>query len=88
MFTKITQGLDLNLPPTRHATCSDLSFRFHIGRDVADHAARSYRRCNWYVNESYLFETPLRRIIGTEIKPTNLRRCNVVSTGAFARMTY
>ena len=35
---------------------SNVSFRSHIGRDVADHAKASSRRLNWYVNETYLFE--------------------------------
>ena len=42
-------------PGMRHR--SDVSFRSHIGRDVADHAERSPRRRNWYVNEMDLFET-------------------------------
>ena len=36
---------------------SDVSFRSHIGRDVADHAGTSSGRRNWYVNERNLFET-------------------------------
>ena len=44
---------------------SELSFRYHIGRDVADHAKTSWRRRNWYVNETDLFETSLRRLTGT-----------------------
>ena len=45
--------------------CRDVSFRSHIGR-------------NWYVNETDLFEAFLWRLIGTYIKPTNLRRRNDV----------
>ena len=44
---------------------SDVSFRSHIGRDVADHAETSSQRLNWYVNETDLFETSLRRLIST-----------------------
>ena len=44
---------------------SNVSFRSHIGRDVADHAKASSRRLNWYVNETDLFETSLRRLTGT-----------------------
>ena len=44
---------------------SDVSIRFHIGRDVADHAEMSSRRRMRYVNETDLFETSLRRLIGT-----------------------
>ena len=57
---------------------SDVSFRSHIGRDVADHAEILSRRHIWYVNETDLFETSLRRLIGMYIKPTNLRRRNDV----------
>ena len=44
---------------------SDVSFRSHKGRDVADHAKTSWRRLNWNVNETDLFETSLRRLTGT-----------------------
>ena len=57
---------------------SDVSFRSHIGRDVADHAETSSQRRDWYVNETDLFETSLWRLIGTQFKPTNLRRRNDV----------
>ena len=53
---------------------SNVSFRSHIGQDVADHAKTSARRRNWYVNETDLFKTSLWRLIGTYKKPTNLRR--------------
>ena len=53
---------------------SNVSNRSHIDQDVADHAEMSSRRCNRYVKETDLFETSLRRLIGTKIKPTNLRR--------------
>ena len=60
---------------------SDVSFRSHIGRDVAENAKTPSRRRNWYVNETDLFETSLQRLTGTEIKPTNLRRRSDVPTG-------
>ena len=44
---------------------SDVSISSHIGQDVADHAETSSWRRNWYVNEADLFETSLRRLIGT-----------------------
>ena len=44
---------------------SDVSFRSHKGRDFTDHAKTSSRRRNWYVNETDLFETSLRRLTGT-----------------------
>ena len=44
---------------------SDVSFRSHIGRDVPHHANTSSQRRNWYVNETDLFETSLRRLTGT-----------------------
>ena len=44
---------------------SDVLFRSHIGRDIADHAKTSSRRRNWYVNERDLFETSLLRLTGT-----------------------
>ena len=44
---------------------SDVSFRSPIGWDVADHAETSSRRHNRYVNGTDLFETSLRRLIGT-----------------------
>ena len=56
----------------------DVSFRSHIGRDVADHAGSSSWRRNWYVNETNLFETSFWRLIGTYTKPTNLRLRNDV----------
>ena len=43
---------------------SDVSFRSYIGRDVADHAKTPSLRRNWYVNETDLFETSLRRFTG------------------------
>ena len=57
---------------------SDVSVRSHIGRDVADHAETSSRRRKRYVNEADLFETSLRRLIGTWKKLTYLRRHNDV----------
>ena len=67
--------------------CSDVSFRSHIGRNVATHAETLSWRLNWYVNEMDLFEMPLRRLIGTYIKPTNLRRCNDVPVDTYVRLT-
>ena len=43
----------------------NVSIRSHVGRDVADHAETSSRRRNRYVNEMDVFETSLRRLIGT-----------------------
>ena len=43
---------------------SDVSFRSHIGRDVADHAETSSLHRSWYVNDTALFDTSLRRLIG------------------------
>ena len=57
---------------------SDASIRSHIGCDVADHAETLSRRRNRYVYETYLFETSLRRLIGTQKKPTNFRHHNDV----------
>ena len=57
---------------------SDVSVRSHIGRDNADHAETSSRRHNRYVNETDLFETSLRRVIGTWKKLTYLRCHNDV----------
>ena len=39
---------------------SDVSFRSHIGRDVADYAKTPPRHRNWYANETDLFETSWR----------------------------
>ena len=44
---------------------NDVSFRSQTGNDVAEHAEASSRRRNWYVNKSDLFETSMRRLIGT-----------------------
>ena len=44
---------------------SDVSFRSHLGWDVADHAETSSKRRNWYVNKTDLFETSLRPLINT-----------------------
>ena len=41
-----------NIYPPGMRRCSDVSFRSHIGRYVADHAKASSRRRNWYVNET------------------------------------
>ena len=46
---------EVTSPSMRHR--SDVSFRSHIGWDVADHAYTSSRYRNWYVNETDLFET-------------------------------
>ena len=43
----------------------DVSFRSHIDRDVADHAKTLWRGCNWYVNETGLFQTSLGHLTGT-----------------------
>ena len=42
-----------------------LLIRSHIDWDVADYVKTSLRRRNWYVNETNLFETTLRRLTGT-----------------------
>ena len=57
---------------------SNVSVRSHVSRDVTDHAETSSQRCNWYVNETDLFETSLRRLIGTWKKLTYLKRHNDV----------
>ena len=54
-----------NINPPNMRLCSDVSFRSHIGRDVADHAETSSWIRNWYVNKTDLFETSLRPLIGT-----------------------
>ena len=54
----------LNYIPPGMWHCKDVSFKSHIGWDVPDHAETSSRRHNWYVNETDLFETSLRRLIG------------------------
>ena len=44
---------------------SDVSFRSHIDLDVTDHSKTSSQRRNWYVNETDLFGSPLRRLTDT-----------------------
>ena len=44
---------------------SDVSFRSDIDVDVTDHSEASWQRRNWYVNETDLFGTPLRRLTDT-----------------------
>ena len=44
---------------------TDVSFSSRIGLDVVDQAETLLRRRNWYVSETHLFETCLRRLIGT-----------------------
>ena len=44
---------------------SDVSFRSHIGRDVADHAETLSWRRNWYMNETDLFKTSMWCLIST-----------------------
>ena len=60
-----TQKTRFPIYPPGMRRCSDVSFRSHKGRDVADHAKTSSRRRNWYVNETDLFEMSLRRLTGT-----------------------
>ena len=43
---------------------SNVSFRSHVARDVTNHAETSSRGRNWYVIETDLLETSLRRLIG------------------------
>ena len=54
-----------NTFPLSMRRCSSVSFRSHIGRDIADRVETSSRRRNWYVNKTDLFEMSLRRLIGT-----------------------
>ena len=65
---------------------SDVSVRSHIGRDVADYAETSSRRRNRYVNETDLFETSLRRLIGTWKKLAYLRRYSDVPIDTQVRL--
>ena len=44
---------------------SNISFRSHIGRGVADHVETSSSRYKWCVNETGLFVMSLRCLIGT-----------------------
>ena len=60
--------------------CSDVSFSSHFGWDIVDHIETSSQRRYWYVNETDLFGTLSRRLIGTLIRPTNLRRYSDVPT--------
>ena len=69
------------MPPSGNQCRCNISIRSHIGRDVADHAETSSRRRNRYLNETNLFETSLRSLIGTERKATNLRCHNDVPFG-------
>ena len=43
----------------------DVLFRSYIGREAADNTETSSQRRNWYVIETDLIETSLRRLIGT-----------------------
>ena len=54
-----------NTNPPGMRRCCNVSSSSHIGRDVSDHAQTSSWRSNWYVNKTDLFETSLRRLIGT-----------------------
>ena len=54
---------------------SNILFRSHVDRDVADHAETLSCRHNWYVNDMDLLVASLQRLIGTLTKPTNLRDC-------------
>ena len=60
--------------------CSDVSFWSHFGWDIVDHIETSSQRRYWYVNDTDLFGTLSRRLIGTLIRPTNLRRYSDVPT--------
>ena len=66
---------------------SEASVRSHTGRDVADHAETSSRRRTRYVNETDLFESSLRRLIGTWKKLTCLRRHNDVVIDTYVRLS-
>ena len=50
--------------PTGMRRRSDVSVRYHIDWDVADHAETSSLHRNWYLNETDLFEMSWRRLIG------------------------
>ena len=52
-------SLDVYLSPLGMQRRSDISFRSHIDRDVADHAETSSRCRNGYISETDLFETSL-----------------------------
>ena len=54
----------VNYPPSMRGR-SDVSFWSHLSRDIADHIETSSRRGFWYVNETDLFVTLLRRLTGT-----------------------
>ena len=57
------QFFEISDPPGMRRR-NDVSFRSRIGRDVADHVETLSWRRNWYVNETDLFETSLRRLMG------------------------
>ena len=55
--------------------------------NVLHDAETSFRRLNWYVSKTELFEAFLRRLTGTFVKQTNLRRRSDVPTGVYVRLT-
>lgn len=50
---------------------SDVSFRSHLGLDIVDHDEASSRRCNWPVDETDLFESPLVCLIDWYVNKTD-----------------
>ena len=65
MRNKSSRNFETESSPPGMRRRSDVSFRFHIGWDVADHADTSTWHRIWYVNETDLFITSLRRLVGT-----------------------
>ena len=63
IFSSIAKGYNCGNNILKHPHSmrgrSDISFRPHIGRDVADHAETLSRRHDWYLNEINLLETYL-----------------------------
>ena len=64
IISSITEH-NINISSPNMRRCSDVSFRFHIGWDVADHAETSSQRRNWYLNATDLFEMSLLCLIAT-----------------------
>ena len=63
-MTKFCRLKSSSSPPGMRS-CSDVSYRSHIVRDVVDHAKMSLQPRNWYVNETNLIKTSLPRLTGT-----------------------
>ena len=74
LYTKLFIWSTFTSNPPGTQRRRDISFWYHLGWDIMDHTETLSQRHCWYVNETDYFGTLSRRLTGTEINSTNLRR--------------